>query len=84
MAQAGFADFDVPELDELLLRYGEARWTPYDVLRVAASQARPMDFAPGTRKEYSSTNFVLAGLVCCARLTRSISAHDLPRAHDLP
>ena len=70
--QSGLADFDTPELDDQILSSGED-FPPVAILHAAASQSPPIHFAAGTQTEYSSTNYVLAGLV--------LLAHD-PTAHN--
>ena len=70
--QSGLADFDTPELDDQILSSG-ADFPPVAILHAAASQSPPIHFAAGTQTEYSSTNYVLAGLV--------LLAHD-PTAHN--
>lgn len=65
--QSGLPDFDVPSLDDEILRAGDKSWPPYAVLHSAASQTNlTLHFAPGSRTEYSSTNYVVAGLVLLA------------------
>ena len=66
--QSGLPDFDTKTLDDAILLDGSAEWPPYAILHVAASQivAGKLHFTPGTRVEYSSTNFVMAGLVLLA------------------
>lgn len=66
--QSGLPDFDTKTLDDAILRDGNAEWPPYAILHVAASQikADKLHFKPGTRVEYSSTNYVMAGLVLLA------------------
>jgi len=62
--QSGLPDFDVPSLDQTILQKGDLKWPPYAVLRAASSYAnRTLHFPPGSRVEYSSTNYVVAGLV---------------------
>ena len=70
--QSGLADFDTPELDDQILSSGED-FPPVAILHAAASQSPPIHFPAGTQTEYSSTNYVLAGLV--------LLAHD-PAAHN--
>jgi CubicO group peptidase (beta-lactamase class C family) len=64
--QSGIADFDTPELDQAILLDGDGYWPPYGVLRAAASQKPTFHCEPGSCVEYSSTNYVLAGLVLLA------------------
>ena len=64
--QSGLADFDTPSLDDAILKHGDQSWPPYAILRAAGSSQPPMHFAPGSMTEYSSTNYVLAGLVLLA------------------
>jgi len=64
--QSGFADFDTPALDDDILTHADEEWPPYAILHAAGAQQPAMHFAPGTRTEYSSTNYVLAGLVLLA------------------
>ena len=64
--QSGLPDFDTRDLDATILADGRGVWPPYAILRAAAAQSPQLHFAPGTRTEYSSTNYVLAGLVLLA------------------
>jgi D-alanyl-D-alanine carboxypeptidase len=43
-------------------------WTPHQLVRIAA--AHPLDFRPGTRFEYSNTNYIVLGLIV-ERVTRT-------------
>ncbi|MFC9743767.1 serine hydrolase domain-containing protein [Streptomyces noursei] len=52
--------------------YHRNRWTPYSsARRVALALRHPPAFAPGTRWQYSNTNYVLAGMVIRAVTGRS-------------
>jgi len=64
--QSGLADFDTPTLDDDILTHGDEEWPPYAILRAAAGSTPPINFPPGSQTEYSSTNYVLAGLVLLA------------------
>ena len=64
--QSGLPDFDTRALDARILEDGKGEWAPYTILRAAAAQAPRLHFPPGTRTEYSSTNYVLAGVVLLA------------------
>lgn len=66
--QSGLPDFDIRSLDDAILKDGSGEWPPYAILHVAASQrvAGKLHFAPGSHVEYSSTNYVMAGLVLLA------------------
>ena len=64
--RSGLPDFDTPELDAAILEDTTADWPPYAILHVAAAQRPQLHFTPGTMVEYSSTNFVMAGLVLLA------------------
>jgi len=64
---SGLPDFDIPSLDAAILRTGNASWPPYAVLHAAsANSLRRLDFTPGNTTEYSSTNYIVAGLVLLA------------------
>jgi CubicO group peptidase (beta-lactamase class C family) len=69
--QSGICDFDTPELDQTILEAGDLEWPPYAVLRAAASQSPTFHCDPGTCTEYSSTNFILLGLVLLANDKRA-------------
>lgn len=60
--QSGLADFDSPALDARILAAGFVI-TPYDFIGAASGLGPSLLFAPGTHRAYSSTNYVLAGLV---------------------
>ena len=68
--QSGLPDFDTPELDQRILQDVTVDFPPYAILRAAASgcagKASCLHFTPGSHVEYSSTNFVIAGLVLLA------------------
>jgi len=70
--QAGLADFDVPGFDNYVLTHGDQVHAPLEILKLVASF--PGEYGcrdynctyvcePGTCTMYSSTNFLIAGLV---------------------
>ncbi len=69
---SGLADFEIdPEVLEPYLSgdFGYA-WAPRKLVEIAVSR-EPL-FAPGTGESYSSTNYLLAGLIVEARTGRSL------------
>ena len=64
--QSGLPDFDTRTLDARILAEGGGDWPPYAILRAAAAQGPRLHFSPGAHTEYSSTNYVLVGLVLLA------------------
>ncbi|WP_418605159.1 serine hydrolase domain-containing protein [Georgenia sp. SUBG003] len=59
---SGIPDYAAqPQLSSAVLADPARSWTPQEALAAVAGLDR--DFAPGSEHEYSSTNFVLAGLV---------------------
>lgn len=70
--RSGIGDFDIPDFDNDLLKDGTRVHPPSEAIKVVAEFPEKMNcetynctFAcvPGTCGFYSSTNFVLAGLV---------------------
>ena len=61
--QSGIADFDVPGFDEEVLLAGHSEWTPQAFVGAAANQSPSFVCRPGNCTCYSSTNFILAGIV---------------------
>jgi len=70
--QAGIGDFDVPAYDDKALAEGNKVHSPLEILKVVAGfkntfGCRSYDCTftcePGTCTMYSSTNFIIAGLV---------------------
>lgn len=70
--QSGIGDFDIPSYDNQLLVDGDKVHSPLEILKVVAGfnntfGCKSFDCTyvcePGTCTMYSSTNFVIAGLV---------------------
>lgn len=61
--QSGINDFDVPSFDNPLLTNGSAVHSPLEFIRAAANLNPVFVCMPGNCTSYSSTNYVLAGLV---------------------
>ena len=74
--RSGISDFDVPDFDNYVLKNSNQTYSPLDFLSYVSGLRDEIceadyagnckcrfQFAPGTQVAYSSTNFVLAGLV---------------------
>merc|ERR1712166_1500978 len=73
--QSGVADFDVPYFDNEILKSGNQLHSPGEELKLVAGWQAPLGCKtnncsfvclPGNCTSYSSTNFILAGLVVLA------------------
>jgi CubicO group peptidase (beta-lactamase class C family) len=60
--QSGLADFDISSVDIPVLEQGTL-FPPVASVRAAAATTPSMHFAPGTMTEYSSTNYIVLGMV---------------------
>lgn len=82
---AGVPDYDTAKPNEtdfskstdpfraIVYRDPSKDWSPFDLLRVPWVAKGEMAFPPGTDKDYSSTNFVLLGLVLAATVGHGVS-----------
>ncbi|KAL3912977.1 MAG: hypothetical protein SGPRY_008149, partial [Prymnesium sp.] len=62
--QSGIADFDVPSFDDRILKNASRTYSPLDFLQaIARDPSSAFVCAPGNCTSYSSTNYILAGLV---------------------
>eukprot|EP00938_MAST-03A_sp_MAST-3A-sp1_P006553 g6553.t1 len=74
--RSGISDFDVPDFDNFVLKNSNRTYSPLDFLSYVSSLKDEIceadyagnckcryQFIPGTQVAYSSTNFILAGLV---------------------
>lgn len=61
--QSGINDFDVPSFDNPLLTNASGVHSPLEFIQAAASLTPQFVCAPGNCTSYSSTNYILAGLV---------------------
>lgn len=70
---SGVQDFDFPEFDKYLLMQNETyrAHSPYETIEFASMQTPPFVCEPGTCVSYSSTNYVLAGLILAAHSNMS-------------
>lgn len=66
---SGLPDYGVPELTQQLVNEPARRWNAGEVLGTLAE--RPPAFAPGTRHEYSNTNYVVIAEIIEATTGRS-------------
>jgi CubicO group peptidase (beta-lactamase class C family) len=57
-------------------------WSPYDLMTLPWVANGKMQFAPGSRTDYSSTNFILLGLVIAA--TKNVAWDELDQSAFLP
>jgi CubicO group peptidase (beta-lactamase class C family) len=93
--RSGVSDFDVPDFDNYVLKNSNRTYTPLDFLSYVSSLSDEIceadyagnckcrfQFEPGTQVAYSSTNFVLAGLVLVgaqSNVTTSWKEYDMAR-----
>jgi CubicO group peptidase (beta-lactamase class C family) len=73
--QAGVPDYDVPSFDDALLNDATREHPPMECLTFAATLPWVCD--PGSCVSYSSTNFVLAGLILVNHAAKTWQTYDM-------